>query len=172
MAASNGCHHYSRLNRQSIESKTSMEGVDMKSLAIICLVFMTSTLHAADVEVGSVDQKMPEKKALVAPKNDKGIQIVGLNETIIGKVPAGEKRNLYVMIMPLVGEDWWVQQTVTRKENTFEAEAQFGEEDGGKGEYFVVLAIATEKKWLVGEKLSSIPADASYTAIKIVKRRQ
>ena len=128
----------------------------MKSIAIAftAMLLTTFSLRAADVDVGSVDQKVPQKKELVAPKKDEGIAVVGLNETITGKVPESEKRNVYVIINPLSGSDWWVQQVVTRKGESFEADAQFGEGDGGKGEYYVIVAIATDKKWAVGEKLT------------------
>ena len=132
---------------------------------------LACSVGAADVEVGSVAHKVPPKKELVAPKNDDGIAVVGLNETIKGKVPAGEKRNLYILVNPLSGNDWWVQQVVSRKGESFTADAQFGEGDIGKGEYFIILAIATDKKWSVGEKLDGLPEDATYTKVKIVKRK-
>ncbi len=142
------------------------------ALVVVVAILLTScSVRAADVEVGSVDQKVPPKKELIAPKSDVGIAVVGLNETIQGKVPEGEKRNLYVLVNPLTGSDWWVQQVVSRKGETFSADAQFGEGDDGKGEYFTILAIATDKKWTVGEKLDGLPEDGTYTKVKIVKRK-
>ena len=142
------------------------------ALVVVVAILLTScTVRAADVEVGSVDQKVPSKKVLVAPKSDDGIAAVGLNETIQGKVPESEKRNLYVLVNSLTGNDWWVQQVVSRKGETFSADAQFGEGDVGKGEYFAILAIATDKKWTVGEKLDGLPEDATCTKVKIVKRK-
>ena len=129
----------------------------------------------ADVEVGSVDQKAPQKTDLVVPKTDEGIAVVGLAQTIKGKVPKGEKRNLYVIVNPLSNPDtvnvWWVQQEASRDGESFSAAAQFGDGDAGKGEYFVILAVLTEKKWSAGEMLKGIPDDATYTKVKIVKRK-
>ena len=56
-------------------------------------------------------------------------------------------------------------------EESLSSVAQFGEENAGIGEYFVVLAVATDKKWAVGEMLNSLPDDAAYTKVKIVKRK-
>jgi hypothetical protein len=145
----------------------------MRNVVVVVVAALLSgcSVRAADVEVGSIDQKVPQKKDLVSPKSDDGITVVGLNETIKGKVPAGEKRNLYVIVNPHSGSDWWVQQVVSRKGESFEADAQFGEGDNGKGEYFTILGVATDKKWSVGEKLSGLPEDATYTKVKVVKRK-
>jgi hypothetical protein len=50
-------------------------------------------------------------------------------------------------------------------------DAQFGEDDAGSGEYFAVIAVATEKKWSVGEKLDALPDDATFSTVKVVKRK-
>ena len=141
------------------------------AFVFVAILLTSCSVRAADVEVGSVEHKVPPKKELVAPKNDDGIAVVGLSETIKGKVPEGEKRNLYILVNPLSGNDWWVQQVVSRKGKSFSADAQFGDDDNGKGEYFTIVAIATDKKWEVGEKLSEIPENAGYTKMKIVKRK-
>lgn len=79
----------------------------MRNAIVVAVILLTSvSVLAADVEVGSVDQKVPSKKVLVAPKSDDGIAAVGLNETIQGKVPESEKRNLYVLVNSLTGNDW------------------------------------------------------------------
>ncbi len=141
----------------------------------VALLLTSCSVRLADVDVGLIDQKPPMKKDLVAPKSDDGIAKVGLHETIKGKVPKDEKRNLYVIVNTLSNPDsvntWWVQEEVTRQGESLSSVAQFGEEAAGVGEYFVVLAVATDKKWAVGEMLKSLPDDATYTKVKIVKRK-
>ena len=148
----------------------------MRNAIVVAVILLTSvSVRAADVEVGSVDQKVPLKKVLVAPKSDDGIAKVGLHETIKGKMAKGEKRNLYVIVNslsnPEIAKIWWVQEEVTRDGESLSSVAQFGEEAAGVGEYFAILAVATDKKWAVGEMLKSLPDDATYTTVKIVKRK-
>jgi hypothetical protein len=130
---------------------------------------------AADVEVGALDQKPPKKEDLVAPKSDKGVPAVGLRETVKAKVGKGEKRHLYVVVTPVSNPDlantWWVQDDVSRDGEAATAQAQFGEEDAGVGEYFAVVAVATDKTWSVGEKLTGLPADAACTKVTVVRRK-
>jgi len=141
----------------------------------VVALLLSGAAQGADVDVGSVDQKPPRQNELVAPKSDAGIAAVGLRETIKGTVAKGEKRRLYIVVNPLSNPNtvntWWVQQDVSRDGESFRAVAQFGEDDAGRGEYFAVLAVATDKKWSVGEMLSGLPDDAAYTKVKIVKRK-
>ena len=141
----------------------------------VAMLLTPCSVRLADVDVGLIDQKPPLKKDLVAPKSDEGIAKVGLHETIKGKVPKDEKRNLYVIVNTLSNKDtaniWWVQEEVTRDGESLSSVAQFGEEAAGIGEYFAILAVATDKKWAVGEMLKSLPDDATYTKVKIVKRK-
>ena len=141
----------------------------------VAILLTTHSARLADVDVGLIDQKPPLKKDLVAPKSDDGIAKVGLHETIKGKVPKDEKRNLYVVVNTLTNKDtaniWWVQEVTTRDGESLSSVAQFGEENAGIGEYFAILAVATDKKWAVGEMLNSLPDDAAYTKVKIVKRK-
>jgi hypothetical protein len=145
--------------------------------AILVAVLSAALAAGADpaVDLGVVDQKPPKKEELVAPKKDDGVEKVDLRGTMKGKPAKGEKRNLYVVVTPLSNPDlagtWWVQQEVAREGGAFTAEAQFGEEDAGSGEYFAVLAVATGEKWSVGEKLTGLPEGATCTKLKIVKRR-
>ncbi len=127
------------------------------------------------VDLGKIDQKPPKKDELVVPKTDNGVERVDVRGTMKGKAAEGEKRNLYVVVTPLsnptlVGT-WWVQQEVARDGEGFAAEAQFGEEDAGSGEYFAVLGVATDKMWSVGEKLTGLPEGVTCTKLKVVKRR-
>src|SRR5262245_382633 len=137
------------------------------------VLFFAAGTHAADI--GTVDQKAPKKEALVAPKTDTGIETVGLLETFKDKVANGEKRHLYFIVLPLSNDDmkntWWIQRDVTRDGDSFSAEVQFGEENAGIGEYFAVLAIATDKTWNGGDTVNELPADAAYSKVKIVKRK-
>ena len=141
----------------------------------VAMLLTPCSARLADVDVGLIDQKPPMKKDLVAPKSDDGIAKVGLHETIQGKVPKDEKRNLYVVVNTLSNKDtaniWWVQEVTTRDGESLSSAAQFGEEAAGVGEYFAILAVATDKKWAVGEMLKSLPDDAAYTKVKIVKRK-
>jgi hypothetical protein len=131
-------------------------------------------VQGTDVDVGSIDQKAPAKKDLVAPKSDDGIATVGLQQKVKGKAPKGDQQ-LYIVVSPLGSPDaantWWVQQEVARDGESFSAVAQFGEEETGQGEYFAILGVATSKKWAVGEMLKALPDDATYTKVKIVKRK-
>ena len=43
-------------------------------------------------------------------------------------------------------------------------------ENAGIGEYFAVLAVATDKTWSGGDTINELPADAAYSKVKIVKR--
>jgi hypothetical protein len=132
-------------------------------------------LAAADVDVGLIDQKAPKKEALTAPKKDAKVGTIDLKGTVIGKAAKNEKRSLYVIVAPLgtdgKAETWWVQGEVDKDKDGFVAEAQFGEEAAGVGEYFAVVAVATDKKWSVGETMTELPADAGYSKVVIVKRK-
>lgn len=141
----------------------------MRHIAIAALLVVIGSA-SAEVDVGTIDQKAPAKEALAVPKKDDGAT-VGLTETVAGKVAAAEKRNLYVIVRPLSGNDWWVQQSVTKSDGKFSADAQFGEGDNGVGEHFAILAVATDKTWAVGDKFTDLPADAGYSKPKIVKRK-
>lgn len=130
----------------------------------------------ADVDVGLVDQKAVKKEDLAAPKKDDKPPTVELKGTLQGKVTKGEKRNVYFAVCPLGkdgkgGKDWWVQGEVSKDGERVTCDAQFGEEEAGSGEYFAVVAVATEKKWSVGEKLDALPDDATFSKVKVVKRK-
>ena len=132
-------------------------------------------LTAADVDVGVIDQKAPKKETVTAPKKDAKVGAVELKGTVIGKAAKDEKRSLYVIVAPLgtdgKAETWWVQGEVDKDKDGFVAEAQFGEEAAGVGEFFAVVAVAADKKWSVGETLTELPGDAGYSKVVIVKRK-
>ena len=140
-----------------------------------CLTILVLATFAQAGDVGAVDQMAPGKESLTAPKKDNGIETVGLSETFKGKAAKGEKRHIYFIVHPLsnpeIKETWWVQQEVSHDGNAFSGEVQLGEENAGVGEYFAVLAIATDKTWAVGDTLTELPKDAGYSKVKVVKRK-
>ena len=135
----------------------------------------TLPLSAADVDVGAVDQKAPTKEALTAPKKDAGVTTVELKGTVKGKAAKDEKRTLYVAIAPLgrdgAATNWWIQGEVSKDGTAFSAEAQFGEEAAGVGEYFAVIALASDEKWMTGDMLDKMPPGTTYSKVTIVKRK-
>ena len=147
----------------------------MKALIVVCVAVLLSAACIRAADIGALDQKAPKKESLVAPKTDKGIETVGLMEKFKGKVAEGEKRHLYFLVLVLSNPDlkntWWIQRDVTRDGDSFSAEVQFGEENAGIGEYFAVLAIATDKTWSGGDTINELPADAAYSKVMIVKRK-
>jgi hypothetical protein len=159
----------------SIPLGIQVEEFTMKTLIVVCATVLLSAACASAADIGIVDEKAPKKELLAAPKSDKGIETVGLMETFKGKVAKGEKRHLYFIVLVLSNEDlkdtWWVQRDVTRDGDSFSGEVQFGEENAGIGEYFAVLAIATDKTWSGGDTIKELPADAEYSKVKIVKRK-
>lgn len=146
------------------------------ALPLVAVVLFAGFTLAADVDVGLVDQKAPKKEDLAPPAKDAKPISVDLKGTLAGKVTKGEKRNVYFVVCPLgakgdAGKDWWAQGEVTRDGEAISADAQFGEESAGSGEWFAVAAVATDKKWGVGEKLDSLPADAAFSKVVVVKRK-
>jgi hypothetical protein len=147
----------------------------MKAIFCSGLTLLVIASFAAAADIGPIDQKAPKNEALVAPKKDKGVETVGLMETFKGKVTKGEKRHLYFIVLPLSNEEmkttWWVQRDVSRDGDSFSAEVQFGEENAGIGEYFAVVAVATDKTWSGGDTINELPTDAVYSKVKVVKRK-
>jgi hypothetical protein len=146
------------------------------ALPLFAIALFAGSIPAADVDVGLVDQKAPKKTDLAPPPKDAKPTTVDLTATLTGKVTKGEKRHVYFVICPLgkkgdAGADWWVQGEVTKDGEAVSCDAQFGEADAGSGEWFAVAAVATDKKWGVGEQLSSLPADAAFSKVVVVKRK-
>lgn len=142
--------------------------------ALLC----SGSAWAADpvVDVGTVDQKRPKKEAVAAPNKDDGLTKVDVRSAVKGVAAKGEKRTVYVLINPLgkkgdASTYWWVQNEVTLADGKFTCDAQFGEEDAGSGEYFAVVAVATERKWSVGDRLDDLPDDAGFSKVTVVKRK-
>jgi hypothetical protein len=132
-------------------------------------------LAAADIDVGAVDQKAPTKEALTAPKKDTGIATVELKGTVKGKAAKDAKGTLYVAVAPLgkdgTASNWWIQGEVNKDGAAFSADAQFGEEAAGAGEYFAVIALVSDEKWMTGDMLDKLPPGTVYSKVTIVKRK-
>ena len=148
----------------------------LAALLAVTLVAAAARAADADVDVGPLDRKEVTKADLAPPEKDDKPTAVDLKGTLRAKVDKGEKRNVYFVICPLgkkgdKGADWWVQGEVTKDGEKVTCDAQFGEEEAGSGEYFAVVAVATDKKWRVGEKLTALPAEGSFSKVKIVKRK-
>ncbi|HKB40374.1 MAG TPA: hypothetical protein VKD72_28350 [Gemmataceae bacterium] len=127
------------------------------------------------IDLGATDRKdPPAEKELKVPDAGAKVETVGLNAAVKGSIGKEVKKNVYVLVTPLSNAElknvWWVQGAVTRKGEAYECEAQFGEADAGAGEYFAVVGIATDKEYEAGEQLKGLPAGATYTKLKIVKR--
>jgi hypothetical protein len=127
--------------------------------------------------LGTLDRKEPPSaKELSKPKRDEGVTKVGLRATASGSMSKDDKRNVYILVNPLSNPDtrnvWWVQERVDRDGNSFRCSCQFGEPAQGGGEYFAIVAVATDKALRVGEKLDGIPKGMTYTKLKIVKRSE
>ena len=113
---------------------------------------------------------------MVAPKTDEGIATVGMTSKATGSVKEDEKRNIYVLVNPLSNADnvnkWYVQRAVARTGQTFSCQVQCGDQGGvGQGEYFAIIAVATDKELTVGDKLDGLPEGAAFSKLMIVKRR-
>lgn len=83
---------------------------------------------------------------------------------------------MYFLICPLgakgdAGKDWRSQGEVTKDGEAVSADRQYRDEEHGAGEWFAVIAVATDKKWAVGEKLDALPADAAFSKVVVVKRK-
>jgi hypothetical protein len=147
-------------------------------LLITCVLF-GGLAGGADkaIDLGATDQKNPPaEKELKLPKAGDKTDTVELNATVKGSIGKDVKKHVYILITPLSSAElkntWWVQGEVTRKGDAYECEAQFGEGDAGAGEYFAIVGIATDKEYAVGDQLKGIPAGATYTKLKIVKREK
>ncbi len=146
------------------------------TLLAVALVAASAAAPAADVDVGLIDQKAPKKEDLAAPAKDAKPQEVDLQGSFKGKTTKGEKRNVYFLICPLGkkgdgGKDWWSQGEVSKDGETVSADGQYGNEEVGSGEWFAVVAVATDKTFGVGEKLDVLPADAAFSKVVVVKRK-
>jgi len=128
--------------------------------------------HASDL--GKVDQKNPpSREELKAPKSDKGIEIVRLRGPVSGTAKIEPPLRVYVLVNPLSNKDtqdvWWVQDAQFA-DGKLTGTCQFGEGAAGIGEYFAIIAIATDKSYSTGDMITGLPRAALYSKLKIVKR--
>jgi hypothetical protein len=147
---------------------------------VISACVMLSGVFASFAEpvlVGPLNVKEPpSSKELVEPKSDKDIDTVSLRAAIAGEVGEHGKSNIYVLVNPLSNPEtrnvWWVQESVIIRDGKFKNSSQFGEGSVGKGDYFAIVALATDKKFDVGQELhGGLPKANGYSKLKIVKRK-
>ena len=147
------------------------------AFAIPLLLSFVNAGEAGSIDLGKADQdKPPVADEIKAPKNDEGIATVGLHETVAATISKDEAKHVYFLINPISPDEtarktWWVQREVSKNGTTAECECQFGEEDQGKGEYFAIVAVITGETFEVGQTMEKLPKDASYSKLKIVKRK-
>jgi hypothetical protein len=149
----------------------------LKISATVLAVTLAScvAVQAGSIDVGVIDQKKPPSAAeLKEPGADAKVPVVGVNETVTGKFTGDEKVYVYVIVNPLSNPDtwnvWWVQRGVRRDADGFQAGCQFGEGSQGQGEFFAILAFATDRRYEVGEQLQGLPDGLQCSKLKIVKR--
>ncbi len=121
-------------------------------------------------------RKSPGRRRNPRPKSDDGIPTVDLHETVKAAIGKDESKHVYVLVNPIspdaaASKTWWVQREVTKNGTAIECDSQFGEEDAGKGEYFAIVAVVTGESFEVGKTLEKLPKEATYSKLKIVKRK-
>jgi hypothetical protein len=147
------------------------------ALGFSLLLCFLGVCRGGEIDLGSIDQdKAPPPDQIQAPKNDDGTVAVGVHETVKAAVGKDDSKHVYILVNPIspdatARKTWWVQREVTRKGTTIECDCQFGEEDQGKGEYFAIVAVATGDSFDVGQTMESLPEGATYSKLRIVKRR-
>jgi hypothetical protein len=151
------------------------EEVTMRLLTACVVVSVLVGCADKAIDIGATDQpSAPAAKDLKVPDAAVKVETVGLFATVKGTIGKDVKKNVYVLVNPLSNPDtqnvWWVQRSVTRAGEAYECDAQFGEGNQGAGEFFAIVAIVTDKEYSVGEQLAGIPAGATYTKLKVVKR--
>jgi hypothetical protein len=142
---------------------------------LVLLAVLTIGCTSKSIDIGMTDQKeLPAANDLRVPKNDEGVVEVGVRAKVAGQLSKDDKRTVYLLVSPLSNSAtrnrWWVQEEVVRDGDNYEGTCQFGENAQGAGEYFAIVAMATSKKFNVGEKLTGVPMNQTYTKLKIVKR--
>ena len=146
------------------------------SITTVALMLASCVLgQTAPVDVGAIDQTKPPSAAdLQEPAPDAKVPEVRLTAAVTGKFSGDAQRNVYVLVNPLSNPDtrnvWWVQRSVRRDGEGFRAPCQFGEGTQGQGEYFAILAIATDRRYNEGDELRGLPAELQCSRVKIVKR--
>ena len=150
----------------------------MVKLSMMAAVFLLADCVFAQstvLDVGAIDQKRPPTaEELQEPGGDAQVPTVGQYASVTGKVPEEAQRNVYVIVNPLSNpatrNTWWVQRYPRRDEEKFRGVSQLGEGAQGRGEYFAVLAIATDRRYTEGQRLQGLPVELKCSRVKIVKR--
>jgi hypothetical protein len=149
--------------------------MSIRCLWVVLVLLIGAGCANAQVQIGEIDQQQPPRaEGLRLPDGDDPVETIGMHAVVEGSVDDKIKANLYVLGNPLSNLDtrdiWWVQQPVLRRGTAIRAACQFGEGAQGRGEYFALVAIATERDWDVGQQIRGIPKSVLYSKLKIVKR--
>lgn len=149
----------------------------IRSIHAVVLALFTTGCFAADIDLGTMSETSPPKASdLKEPKPGDEVPEVGLQASISGESPKDKKRkNIYVLLNPLSNpatrNQWWVQRAVVRRGDQYYCTAQFGEGQQGSGEFFAVIAVATDEDLTIGDRLKGVPEKMIYSKLTIVKRR-
>lgn len=152
------------------------ERVKMKASSLTIIILIVGGCGAdvaSSVEIGPIQPgARPMPPALTI--DDEGLPEVGLRCLITGQRAPGRGKYIYLLVNPLnnMGTHglWWVQGQASESAGTFAGPCQFGEVDTGRGECFVVVAIQTDHRYGIGERLNGLPSDVKGSAALIVKR--
>lgn len=144
-------------------------------MAVVLILACSVAARPATIDVGALDQDKPPAAAeLQEPAEDAQVPAVGQYATVTGTFSGEHERNVYVLVNPLSNPAtrnvWWVQRGVRRDGDRFDCSCQFGEGWQGQGEYFAILAIATDRRYTVGQRLQGLPPELQCSQLKIVKR--
>ncbi len=130
-----------------------------------------------EVKVSPVDQTKPPRIVdIEVPKGAAGVPVVGLKEYVTGEADESKTGRPYVLVAPLLSSEqprpFWVQGKVTFQDGRFRTLAQFGEEDLGRDEYFLIVVMWSDREYTVGQRLPQLPIDGTaYSKAHIVIRR-
>jgi hypothetical protein len=148
----------------------------LSTLAVVVVgAAFTSGCTPEPVRLGRPEGKTPPAaNELTEPTDGRPVARVGLYATVVGRLDQDERRYVYVLVNPLSNPDtqnvWWVQRAVSRQGDGYTCRCQFGEATAGRGEYFAIVAVVTDRRLKVGEKLDGIPEGMAYSKVVIVKR--
>ena len=143
--------------------------------SMLVLLSLAATACAQPISVGPVNQQEPPaREELVEPDSDDGIGRVGLRAEVSGEVTDLGAAKVYVLVNPLSNlatrNTWWVQQSARVRDGKFRADCQFGEGSQGRGEYFAIIALISDRPLDVGQQVNGLPRAKAYSKLKIVKR--
>jgi hypothetical protein len=139
---------------------------------------LTFTALADDVNIGAVDrEKPPATKDLAVPneKEAKDVAKVSLRSSVTAERKLKKGKNVYVLVNPLSNattskNSWWVQEPVTSDGDRIKATCQFGEPEGGAGEFFAIVVFETDDEYETGKMLQGLPDGKAWSKFKVVQR--